>query len=204
MFTEPLLRPFLRRAAFVAGLALLTAACTTGSGGTGQPSAVATAAATPAPSTPVASSPAASDTGGSTGGRPYPPGDGASGSASPAASGAAADTYEVKVATSPTAGAYLTGEDGRTLYVYDHDTAAATSSACSGTCASNWPAFVLEGAEQVKADDGVSGTLAAVTLANGTRQVAYQGRLLYYFKGDAAAGQTSGDGLSGVWHVAKP
>ena len=192
MTTGALLRPFLRRIAFVVGVALLAAACTTGSGGTDQPTATITAAATtPAASTPAASTPAASTPA-------------ASASASPPASGGTAETYEVKVATSATIGAYLTGEDGRTLYVFDHDASGATSSACSGTCATNWPAFVLEGAEQVKADDGVTGPLAAVTLTGGTRQVAYKGRLLYYFKGDAAAGQTSGDGLNGIWHVAQP
>jgi predicted lipoprotein with Yx(FWY)xxD motif len=198
MTTGALLRPFLRRAAFVAGVALLMAACTTGSGGTSQPPA-ATATATA-----FASTPAVSGSGGTIGGRPYPPGDGASGSASPSASGGTAEIYEVKLATGATIGAYLTGEDGRTLYVFDQDATGATTSACSGTCANNWPAFVLEGAEQVKADAGLSGTLAAVTLADGTRQVAYQGRLLYYFKGDAAAGQTTGNGLNGLWHVAQP
>jgi predicted lipoprotein with Yx(FWY)xxD motif len=46
-----------------------------------------------------------------------------------------------------------------------------------------------------------------VTLASGTRQLAYKGWLMYYYTpGDVpeAAGQTTGQGIGGVWFVAKP
>ena len=33
-------------------------------------------------------------------------------------------------------------------------------------------------------------------------QVAYDGRPVYYFVGDAAAGDVNGQGLNGVWYVA--
>src|SRR5262245_55070575 len=86
----------------------------------------------------------------------------ASVAASPAASAAAsqgpAEAYEVKVATDAKLGMYLTGEDGKSLYLFKKDSA--NTSACAGACASNWPPFTLEGADTVKAGTGVTGTIA--------------------------------------------
>ncbi len=39
---------------------------------------------------------------------------------------------------------------------------------------------------------------------DGTMQVAYNGRPLYYFKNDAIAGDTNGQGIVGNWYVAAP
>ena len=125
----------------------------------------------------------------------------ASGSpATPPGSAAAGDVYEVAVATDAKLGAYLTGEDGMTLYVLTKD--AGGKSACSGDCATNWPPFVLEGAETVKAGAGATGTLATITRDDGATQVTYEGHPLYYFGGDKAAGDTTGQGVKGVWFVA--
>jgi hypothetical protein len=35
-------------------------------------------------------------------------------------------------------------------------------------------------------------------------QWAFDGRPLYYFAGDAKAGDANGDGSGGVWHVVRP
>ena len=56
-------------------------------------------------------------------------------------------------------GTFLTGEDGKTLYYFLKDTTPGTS-ACTGGCADNWPAFVLEGTETVAAGTGVTGTFS--------------------------------------------
>ncbi|MGH9149067.1 MAG: hypothetical protein ACRD0F_01860, partial [Acidimicrobiales bacterium] len=35
-------------------------------------------------------------------------------------------------------------------------------------------------------------------------QVSYNGKPLYRYAGDSAPGQVTGDGIGGLWHVAKP
>ena len=114
---------------------------------------------------------------------------------------AAGTSYTVNVATGATVGNYLTGEDGKTLYVKMGDSTAAPN--CTGACLTNWPAFTLDTGETVVAGTGVTGTLSTFTRPEGT-QVSYKGAPLYYFSGDTAAGQTNGQGLGGVWSVAAP
>src|SRR5579862_2551259 len=111
--------------------------------------------------------------------------------ASAGPSGAAA-VYELKVATGAQ-GAYITGEDGKSLYMLMTDSA--TTSTCTGTCAGTWPPFTLDPGESTKAGDGVTGTIATFTRADGSTQVTINGHELYYFSGDSAAGQTNGQGV---------
>jgi len=121
--------------------------------------------------------------------------------ASPASSSAAGDVYEVKVATGA-AGSFLTGEDGKTLYVFTADSA--NKSTCADACATNWPPFTIDAGESVKAGDGVTGALTTFARADGSMQVAINGEPLYYFAKDAKAGDTNGQGLNGKWFVASP
>ena len=184
-------RPSLILAALAATLVL--AACNHGAGG----GATATGGAT-TPSPATTTGPGGGGYGGGYGGgndfATTPP-------ASPAAS-EGASAYEIKAANSATVGTYLVGEDGRTLYIFDRDSA--TTSACSGGCAQAWPPFVVEGAEAATAGDGVTGALATIARDDGTTQVTYAGHPLYYYAADTKAGDTTGDGVNGVWHVAKP
>ncbi len=180
-------RHIMRRPRFVAAgalpIILVLAACSSSAAATPTPTAAlpsvapSTAASEPAAST-AASEPAASAT-------------------------ASAETYEVKVG-SGAVGSYLTGEDGKTLYMYKKDTANSGKSVCNGGCASAWPPFTVESADQLKADSGVTGKLAVITRDDGTKQVSYNGQPVYYFGQDTAAGQTNGEGFGGVWTVAKP
>ena len=93
----------------------------------------------------------------------------------------------------------LTNAQGMTLYYFKPDTA--TTSACSGSCASNWPPFVFSGSGSPVSANALPGTLSVVTDAHG-QQVEYNGHLLYRFSGDTAPGQTHGEGIKGVWFVA--
>ena len=43
-----------------------------------------------------------------------------------------------------------------------------------------------------------------ITRDDGTMQVTYNGLPLYRFANDTAAGQTNGEGVAGLWSVAKP
>ena len=49
---------------------------------------------------------------------------------------------------------------------------------------------------------GATGTFSLITRPDGTTQVAYDHQPLYYYAGDSAAGDTTGQGLSGKWFVA--
>lgn len=130
-------------------------------------------------------------------------------SASAAASGSAtaggsAEAYQLAVATGAV-GKFLTGEDGKTLYTFKKDAANATTSACTGQCATKWPAFELEGSETVTAGPGVTGTIATITRSDDSKkQVTYNGAPLYYYAADTKAGDTNGQGVGGVWFVAAP
>jgi len=98
-------------------------------------------------------------------------------------------------------GAILVDANGMSLYAFDKDSVGATTSACVGKCATVWTALTVSGTPT--AGPGVTGQLSTpVTTAVGS-QVAWNGKLLYYYSGDHAAGDTNGDGIGGVWHVVR-
>jgi predicted lipoprotein with Yx(FWY)xxD motif len=101
----------------------------------------------------------------------------------------------VAVATSSNFGTVLTTGAGFALYTLpsDHD----GMSSCSGSCASVWPALTVPAGTTPTAGTGVTGTVAAVTQANGTDQVTYNGSPLYTFVGDTTAGEVTGNGVGG-------
>jgi predicted lipoprotein with Yx(FWY)xxD motif len=170
--------------ASLATIALIAAACS-GTGATPSPTAAPTAAA---PSV-AASQPAAS----------------AAASPSAAASQAAED-YPLKTAT-VSAGKTLTGEKDMTLYIFKADTKDSGKSVCNGDCATNWPPYTLEADETLEKGADVTGTVTMITRDDGTKQVAYNGWPLYYFKGDKAAGDSNGQNINafgGIWLIAAP
>lgn len=91
---------------------------------------------------------------------------------------------------------YLANAEKMSLYTFDKDSAG--TSACYEKCAMNWPPLVAEDVAGL----GEKYTLVART--DGTRQVAYDGKPLYLWVKDAKPGDTSGDGVNGVWHLARP
>ena len=101
-------------------------------------------------------------------------------------------------------GTLLVGPTGMTLYTFAKD--AGGTSACSGRCAANWPPLVggydpSQGHAPTAAQD-VKGTLGVIKRADGAMQVTLNGKPLYYFRGDGAPGQATGDGLLGEWQKA--
>ena len=196
----------------LAGFTLAAAACS--SYGAGAAS-VAPGSAAPAAPTPVAASAAPSSATSGGGGRYGQGGDDeyGDGAASPAAtpaaspagsagSGGEADAYEVKVANGAV-GAFLTGEDGKTLYVFEKDSP--NTSTCSGDCAGTWPPFIVDTGETVTAGDGVTGALTTFARADGTMQVAYDGApALLLRRGLGRRRRRTGQGLGDVWFVAAP
>lgn len=93
----------------------------------------------------------------------------------------------------------LTNDKGMTLYYFTADTP--TKSACTGACASIWPALLFSGSGSPTSATSLPGNLTVVQDANGA-QVEYNGHPLYTYSGDTAPGQTNGEGLFGKWFVA--
>jgi predicted lipoprotein with Yx(FWY)xxD motif len=95
--------------------------------------------------------------------------------------------------------------DGRgfVLYAFTKDR---RRSACSGECAKAWPPYVVRGA--LRAGAGVKASLLdTVRRANGSRQVTYAGRPLYYYVGDRGPGQILCQNVSefgGLWLIVRP
>jgi predicted lipoprotein with Yx(FWY)xxD motif len=82
---------------------------------------------------------------------------------------------------------------GFTLYVFDNDLGSAGSN-CNDQCATNWPPVLVTDGD-VSAVPGLS----VIERADNTLQAAYQGRPLYFFVNDAAAGDANGNGVNSVW-----
>jgi len=98
-------------------------------------------------------------------------------------------------------GTILTTTDGYTLYTFDNDVAGSGASACDASCAATWPPLPVPAPT---ASSDVTGELGTITRDDGSPQVTYKGKPLYLFSSDAAPGDTNGDGVAGVWHVAAP
>lgn len=91
---------------------------------------------------------------------------------------------------------HLVAANGMTLYTFDKDTA--NTSSCSGTCASNWPAYIT-----ASAPSSLLANVGTFTRPDGKMQFTYNKMPLYYYSGDNAPGDTNGDGVGGVWHIVK-
>ena len=112
---------------------------------------------------------------------------------------AATGANTVKITT---LGNVLKGPNGHTLYTNTFDTL--TKIQCTGACATTWPP--LDGTPSVSGSL-VAADFATVARPDGGQQVTYQGHPVYYFSGDSAAGDTSGNGIAdngGTWHTASP
>lgn len=88
----------------------------------------------------------------------------------------------------------LTAENGMTLYTFDKDST--NTSNCYDSCADSWPPYLASAGETM---DG----LTAISRNDGTMQWAKDGAPLYFWIGDTAPGDTNGDGVGGVWHIAQ-
>jgi predicted lipoprotein with Yx(FWY)xxD motif len=104
------------------------------------------------------------------------------------------------MAASPakTADGALVGTNDMTLYVFDKDAAASGKSVCNGPCAKNWPPLAAAEGATPSADWTV------VVRDDGSKQWAYKGKPVYFWGKDQKPGDRTGDGVNGLWHVAKP
>jgi predicted lipoprotein with Yx(FWY)xxD motif len=102
----------------------------------------------------------------------------------------------VKIVKSGDASMLTGAGTGMTLYVYDPDTGGKAT--CNGGCAVAWPPLAADASAKPV------GKYTIVTRDDGSLQWAYDGRPLYFWRNDKAPGDTTGDGVGGKWHVARP
>lgn len=111
----------------------------------------------------------------------------------------ASGAFAAPVETGETAlGPVLVGENGMTLYTFAKDSAG--TSVCEGDCAVKWPPLFADASEAGTTE----GTLSVIARPDGTYQWAANGMPLYFWMNDQAAGDTTGEGVGGVWSVARP
>jgi predicted lipoprotein with Yx(FWY)xxD motif len=128
------------------------------------------------------------------------------GAAKPATSNPSSSSGAASVLSTKTSslGTFLVDAKGRALYLWDADHG--SKSTCSGACAQAWPPLTTTATP--KASGAVKASLLGTTKrADGSREVTYAGHPLYYFAGDTAPGQTTGqgsDGFGAPWWVVTP
>jgi predicted lipoprotein with Yx(FWY)xxD motif len=93
-------------------------------------------------------------------------------------------------------GTILVDADGMTLYTFDNDAPGVSN--CNGKCAENWPPLMAEEGAMAEGD------WTLVERDDGGMMWAYKGMPLYLWIKDENPGDTTGDGVNDVWHVAKP
>jgi len=92
-------------------------------------------------------------------------------------------------------GAVLTDKNNMTLYTFDKDGEGVSN--CYDGCAQKWPPLFADA-------DEAEGDFTTIDRKDGTKMWAFKGQPLYFWVGDSEPGDMSGDGVGGVWHVAKP
>jgi predicted lipoprotein with Yx(FWY)xxD motif len=118
--------------------------------------------------------------------------------ATSSATAGAAQSGPLKTETT-SAGMVLASSHGLTLYYYAEDKPGSGTSVCTGGCASAWPPLTAP----VTAPAGVHlpGPLGLITRPGGVKQVTLNGYPVYFYSGDKAPGQATGNGYEGAWHV---
>ena len=119
--------------------------------------------------------------------------------ASPDTSAPAEDAALETVTTAETdLGTILVDGEGLTLYLFTNDSPG--MSVCEGECLVAWPPL-----GEATAGEGVDAALlGTITRSDGSTQASYGDWPLYYYAEDVAAGDTTGQGVGGVWWVIGP
>jgi predicted lipoprotein with Yx(FWY)xxD motif len=96
--------------------------------------------------------------------------------------------------------------DGRGFALYAFTRDRAGRSACTGSCARAWPPYVVK--TRPKAGTGTTASLlGTIRRGNGSRQVTYAGKPLYYYVGDREPLQVLCQNVvefGGLWLVVRP
>ena len=109
--------------------------------------------------------------------------------------GTAASANTLEIVQSEGGNVVASAKNGLTLYTFRKDTT--NTSNCYGNCATAWPPFTASA--YAKAD----GALGLIKRKDGTMQWALNGKPLYFWQGDSARGDVTGDGVGGVWDAVR-
>jgi predicted lipoprotein with Yx(FWY)xxD motif len=113
-------------------------------------------------------------------------------------------TVELNATENPQIGTYLADGAGRTLYVFDNDTAEPPKSTCNGDCAKAWPPLLIKSPGKIYPKGVNPKILGYVERADGHCQVTVNGHPVYYFIADAKAGDINGQGVNDKWFAVAP
>jgi predicted lipoprotein with Yx(FWY)xxD motif len=112
---------------------------------------------------------------------------------------AAAPVTGVQLTSNAKFGNIITDNNGKALYAFSMDVGGTSN--CNDGCALTWLPFYKEtpviGTGLAAADFGT------ITRADGSKQNTYKGWPIYYYKGDAKAGDANGDAVNNLWFIAK-
>ncbi len=92
---------------------------------------------------------------------------------------------------------YTAGDDNRTLYTLT--SVDANTFGCDPTCEANWPPLLTSVTQA-----GISGVFDIIGRDDSSTQWMLNGYPLYYYTGDAVAGDVTGEALGDRWFVARP
>ncbi|MGI9317604.1 MAG: COG4315 family predicted lipoprotein, partial [bacterium] len=90
---------------------------------------------------------------------------------------------------------FVFGSADRTVYTFAND--ADGQSNCVAGCSESWPPVAAESRMTV-------GQFSTIEREDGSLQWAFKRRPIYYYQGDAGAGEVTGEGVGGVWSVTRP
>ena len=123
-------------------------------------------------------------------------------SASPTAEAAAAAAgVVVNVGKNDSLGDFLVDGKGMSLYIFTNDEPGKSN--CTGDCLVKWPPLLSD--TLPTAGTGVDASkLSLVTMADGSKIVAYNDMPLYYYFSDVKPGDITGQGVGSVWYVIDP
>ena len=96
----------------------------------------------------------------------------------------------------------LLDANGFTLYTFASDDP--DSSSCTGDCTADFKPLTVPSGQQLKLGLGLAAAdFDTFARTDGTIQVAYRHHPLYTYAGDENPGDQTGDGIGGVWHIAR-
>jgi predicted lipoprotein with Yx(FWY)xxD motif len=107
----------------------------------------------------------------------------------------------IKIRTLSNSVSFLTDDQGDSLYFSLKD--APGKNNCTGACLDTWKPLLVSG--KLIPDNGVAqANLGVLLLPDGSRQATYKGVPLYTYAKDANPGDTSGQGIDGIWFLMTP
>jgi predicted lipoprotein with Yx(FWY)xxD motif len=107
----------------------------------------------------------------------------------------------LSIAHTPEFGEILVGNDGMTLYVFTID--GPNQSNCDQTCIALWPPLLTQGNPTLGANVDPQ-LVGSAESADGSLMVTYNQMPLYFWVHDNQPGDTTGQGVEGVWFVVSP